>query len=198
MLKLGRFRRSSAASGHASNTRSGLDRFEEPVPRPQPAEAQKGRTGCRGIFPTCRPAHINPTLSTSSIYLALLFHGLSVCAYTRIFCRGRARDGTGGKREKEELGAAAGNVSGVAETGARYKRHQKMAGGFDPAKNPASASAPSLSLPNPAPSGRLICRLRLTVEPVSAAKSARRYSRERGGSKINNPSATIAGKNIAD
>lgn len=58
-----------------------------------------------------------------------------------------------------------------------------MAGRFDPAKNLASACSFSLFLSLSLPLflarsvQRLICRLRLTVEPVSAAKSARRYGR---------------------
>lgn len=160
----------------------------------------KGENRLPRIFPTCRPAYINPTpLSTSSIYLALLFHGFSVCAYTLDFLpRGGKEAGRGKEERAKEDWEQRASGSGVEETGARYKRHQKMAGGFDPAKNPASASAPFSLFPTPAPSGRLICRLRLTVEPVSAKIQPRKRKRESGGPKINNPSATMAGKNIAD
>lgn len=93
MLQLGRFRRASAASGHASNTRS-----------PTRDLAWTGSGTCyrslrggenrlppRVSFLPALDLRINPTFSTSSIYLApSLFHGgLCVHMYAWFFATGR-------------------------------------------------------------------------------------------------------------
>lgn len=86
MFQLGRFRRTSAASGHASNTRSPTRDLAWTGSGACPESAKGERTGCRRVsFLPARPACINPTFSTSSIYLALLIPRVFVCTCTHDF-----------------------------------------------------------------------------------------------------------------
>lgn len=99
MFQLGRFRRTSAASGHASNTRSPPRDLAWTGLGTCPESAKGERTGCRRVsFLPARLACINPTFSTSSIYLALLIPRVFVCTCTHDFLP----RGEEGKRKVEE------------------------------------------------------------------------------------------------